>query len=437
MSNVLFKAILANSGWLLAERALRLAISILVGAWVARYLGPEQFGLYSYALAFVSMFSAVATLGLNSIVVRDIVREPQRSGEILGTTVVLKGIGGALSFILVLTCAFVFPAPAPGVNLLMAIVAFGNIIQALDAVDLWFQSQLQARMTALARSAALLLTAAVKVYLVFASAPLVAFAIAGLVEILLYGAGLVLTYMASGQPIRGWSVSIKCARRLLRDAWPLAVAGAAILIQARIDQVMLAHFTGERALGFYSVALELVEAAAIVPAIVYTSVAPAVAAARAQGKAAYRQTLLSVYRLMLVLFVVLAAPIAVFSQEIIALLYGPRYADAAPLLALLTLRLFFTNFGLARSLYLTNENLLKLGLAAAVIGGAANIPLNLWLIPRYGAAGAVVAALASFFITTFIVDVFHPEARANLRLMLTGIASPWRLASGTLRGTST
>ena len=68
--------ILDNIGWLFFDKVLRMGVGLLVGVWVARYLGPEKYGLFNFAAAFVGMFIAVSGLGLQSIVVRDIVRDP-------------------------------------------------------------------------------------------------------------------------------------------------------------------------------------------------------------------------------------------------------------------------------------------------------------------------------------------------------------------------
>ena len=66
--------ILINIGWLLADRLLRMAVGLFAGVWVARYLGPKDFGLYSYVLAFIGLLTPLATLGADSITVHDFVR---------------------------------------------------------------------------------------------------------------------------------------------------------------------------------------------------------------------------------------------------------------------------------------------------------------------------------------------------------------------------
>ena len=64
--------LIGNTGWLFADRILRLGVGLWVGIWTARYLGPEQFGLFNYSIAFVALFSVFATLGLDGIVVDSI-----------------------------------------------------------------------------------------------------------------------------------------------------------------------------------------------------------------------------------------------------------------------------------------------------------------------------------------------------------------------------
>ena len=93
------RKIIGNTGWLFADRFLRIIVELFIGVWIARYLGPEKFGLYSYAIAFVALFSAFSTLGLDRIVVREIVKEPTDKDEIIGTAFILKFIGGILGLL--------------------------------------------------------------------------------------------------------------------------------------------------------------------------------------------------------------------------------------------------------------------------------------------------------------------------------------------------
>ncbi len=93
INNPGFRKYFANTSWLLGERILRMIVSLFVGIYVARYLGPERFGLLSYANSFVGLFTAIATLGLDGIVVRELVKLPRQRDKLLGTSFLLKVAG--------------------------------------------------------------------------------------------------------------------------------------------------------------------------------------------------------------------------------------------------------------------------------------------------------------------------------------------------------
>ena len=77
-----FKKYFENTVWLIAERICRIIAAVSVGAYVVRYLGPDQFGLLSYASSVVMLFASLATLGLDSIVVRELVKCQDRKDEL-------------------------------------------------------------------------------------------------------------------------------------------------------------------------------------------------------------------------------------------------------------------------------------------------------------------------------------------------------------------
>jgi O-antigen/teichoic acid export membrane protein len=119
----------------MGERILRMVVALFVGVYVARYLGPAQFGLLSYANSFVGLFIALATLGLNGIVVRQLVKTPERRNELLGTAFWLK-IGGAILLWVTIVAAVPLTKNDLQTNSLIAIIAFAAIFQAFNVIDL-------------------------------------------------------------------------------------------------------------------------------------------------------------------------------------------------------------------------------------------------------------------------------------------------------------
>ncbi len=424
--HALQKAI-GNTSWLFIDQVIRLGVGLLVGVWVARYLGPQQFGALSYALAFVSLFSSVVSLGLDSIVVRNIIKDPEHKEEILGSTFALKLIGGGATLLLSVGLIFLLRPADTLTRWLVAIIAAGMIFQAFDTIDFWFQSQMQAKFAVFAKNAAFLLMASVKIVLILLKASLIAFAWVGFAEVVLSAIGLIIAYKTRGLYLTKWTANYDRSLGLLKDSWPLILSGIAIFVQAKIDQVMLGDMIGDSEVGQYSVAMRLIEAFGFIPIIIHNSIAPAITEAKLIGERFYYNRLLNLYRIMFILFLVTAIPIFAFSEQIVIFVFGIQYQKAGSLLSLFAIRLFFANFGIAKNLFITNENLFRYSMIMAVIGALVNLTLNYILIPKYASVGAIWAMIISFAVTVFFVDLFFSSLRKNLRIMVEAMLTPWKV----------
>jgi O-antigen/teichoic acid export membrane protein len=209
----LLQKVIANTGWLFVDKFLRMGVGLVVGVWIARYLGPEQFGLFSFATAFVALFSIIATLGLDGVVVRDLVHHPEQRDEILGTTFLLRMAASGLA-LLASVAAIMLIRPTESVtHWLVGITAAGAIFQSLDVIDFWFQSRVESRFVVIMRSVAFLLVSAVRVYLILDNAPLVAFAWAASLELLIAAGGLAVAYRSNGNRLLAWRVNVGRVRQ--------------------------------------------------------------------------------------------------------------------------------------------------------------------------------------------------------------------------------
>lgn len=419
--------ILGNTGWLFVDKGLRLGMGLVVNAWMARYLGPEQFGVFNYALAFVMIFSTLANLGLDGIVVRDIVRDPSCRDETLGSAFVMKFFAGTLT-VLVSAISIALLRPHDSLTFWMvALTAAGTVFQAFDTIDFWFQAQVRSKHVVYARSVAFLTMSLLKMALILLHAPLVAFALAGLGEVAIAAGGLVIAYQRNGQYLRAWSATIPRAKKLLNDSWPLILGGVFLSIHARIDQVMLGQMIGQREVGYFSAATKLIDVLGFIPVIIYSSVAPEITNAKVQGEEIYFNKLAQVYRVMTILFLMTAVPVFLIADWLVVFLYGTEYQAAGKLLCLYVIRLFFTNIGMGKALYITNENLFRYSLLTAIVGSVTNIGLNYLWIPKYTSVGVIWAMIVSFAVSIFVVDVFFISTRKHLKIMIKAIITPWQV----------
>jgi O-antigen/teichoic acid export membrane protein len=389
--------IVSNTGWQFADNILRMGVALVIGIWLARYLGPEQFGLLSYALAFVALFSALSSLGLDDIIVRDIVQNQSGKDEILGTAFLLKLLGGAFAFLAAVGTVFVL-RPGDGLShWLVGIIGLGAVFQAFNVVEFWFHSQVQAKYAVFARNAAFLLCSLGKIVLILAAAPLVAFAWIALAEVLAGAAGLIVAYQARGSRLRNWSGSLKKAAGLLKDSWPLMLSGMVIMVYLRIDQVMLGEMAGNEEVGIYSVAVRLAEVWYFIPSAIYWSLFPGIVEAKAVSDELFYERLQKLYNLAALSAYAVAIPVTLLAQWLVPALFGEAYARGGLMLAVLVWSNLFTSLEMARSGFLTAMNWTRLYFLAVSLGCVLNVVLNYFLIPRYGGMGAVIASLVAYW----------------------------------------
>ncbi|MHB8709187.1 MAG: flippase [Desulfuromonadales bacterium] len=391
------QAVIGNIGWQLADNLVRMGLGLLLGIWVARYLGPEQFGLLSYALAFVALFAPLAMPGLDDIVVRNLVREPAARSVLLGSTFLLKLLGGAAS-VLASIAVIVWMRPEDLQSFwLVAIIATGTVFQAFGVIELWFNAQIQAKYPVLAKNAAFLACALGKIALILAGAPLLAFAWISLAEAIFGAAGLVIAYRARGFRLGEWIGRRPVAGELLRDSWPLFFSCIIIAVYLRIDQVMLGEMVGSEAVGVYSVAVRLAEVWFFFSAAVYWSLLPGLVAARAASEALFYERLQKYYNLMAFSAYAIAIPVMLLANWLVLTLFGAEYAGAGPMLAVLIWANLFIYLESARSAFFNVMNWYRPHFVTVALGAILNIVLNLYLIPRHGGLGAVIASCIAYW----------------------------------------
>lgn len=405
------QAIIGNVGWLFIDRILRLSVGLFVGIWVARYLGPEQFGRLSYATAFVSLFSGIAVLGLDSIVVRELIHHPAKKEEILGSTFVLKLIGATVALLITVISIWQLRSQDELTKWLVGIIAAGMIFQAFDTVDLFFQSRLQAKYTVYAKNSAFLLIAGVKIALILNHADLIWFASAALAEVALGAAGLLLAYRHAGNRINALRLNWRLASTLLAASWPLLLSGTLVLATMNIDRIILGEIRGNHDVGLYSVANQLSTLWYMIPVFLGASVAPALTRSFAENRGAYFEKLQRVYSALTLVSLFSGCLIYFVSGPLVRLLFGASYEDAGEILAVHIWGSVFVFHVSIRTRALIIENRQKFVTIIAALTLVANIPLNISLVGLYGAVGAAYASLFSWMLCAAAFPLPWKETR--------------------------
>ena len=405
-----FRKYFANTSWLLGERALRIAVSLFVGIYVARYLGPERFGLLSYALSFVGIFVALATLGLDEVVVRELIKTPEQREKILGTSFLLKLVGTLLMWAAILV-AIPLTENDLQTNILIIIIAFGTVFQAFNVIDLNFQAKVKSKYVVHAQFVQLIISSIVKIILVVNEAPLIWFASVYSLDVIVLAMGLVFAYLYNGDNIFSWKWSFETSKYLLHDSWPLILAGVVITVYMKIDQVMIKEMLGAKEVGLYAAAVKLSEAWYFIPMAIASSLFPAIINAKVYQKEVYYQRLQKLYDLMVWIAIAIALPTTFLSTFVIEFLYGKEYLGSSSVLIIHIWTAVFVFLGVASSKYLLAENFIKKTFYRTFIGALLNIIMNYYLIGIIGIQGAAISTLVSHFFAAYFYDILDKDLR--------------------------
>lgn len=412
-----------NSVWLISDRLIRMGLGLLVGVWVARYLGPEGYGQLSFAGSYVMIFSAIALFGLESIVVRELVKHPEAERAILGTTCLIRAAAGFISYLLAIAVLLVLHPDDRTALLLVALLGSSLLVQAVEASDLWFQSRVLSRYTVICRSTAFIISSGLKVLLVLTGASLTAIAAATAVEALLAALLLVLAHTRySNAGILTWRWDSNWFRRLLTGSVPMVLSGVVLMVYLRIDQVMLGALASQAEVGLYAAAVRISEVWYFVPSAIVSSVFPGLVALRSTDPEQFERKLQQLYNLLAFLGYAVALPVTFIAPWLVRLLFGSAYQTAAPLLAVLIWAGLFANLSVVRNAHFIALDWGRSLLWATSLGATANVLLNLLLIPRYGALGAAIATCLSYWVAAhgacYTSRQMWPAGRMVLRALV-------------------
>jgi len=416
-----------NTSWLFAEKVLRMGVGLFVGVWVARYLGPERYGLLSYAQSFVGLFSAFATLGLDGIVVRELVKDESKRDILLGTAFWLK-LMGALAVLVFLAIAVNFTSNDSYTNALVFIIGSATIFQSFNVIDMYFQAKVMGKYIAYANAISLFLGSLAKIYLILSKASLIYFAWVIVFEGIVLAVGYVYFYFknrrhseldtekgplgeSSSVSTKNWKFHRSTAISLLQDSWLMIIAGAAILLYMKIDQVMIKEMMDAKAVGQYAAAVRISEAWYFIPVVIASSLFPAIINAKKLSEELYYARLQKLYDLMVWMAIAIALPITFLSDWVINLLYGEQYNQAGSVLMIHIWAGVFVFLSVANDKWFYIENKAKVLTFKVLLGAISNIILNIFLIPLYGITGAAISTIISYSISVLWSDLLIRNIR--------------------------
>ena len=413
--NKSFQLYFRNSSWMLAEQILRIISGVLVGIYVARYLGPEQFGVLSYALAISAFVLAITRLGMDAILVRELVGKSSDQIELLGTAYWLMSLAAVACYGIAGVGVYYLEGSAD-VRLYVLIVTASAFFTSFLVVDYYFQSELKAKYSAICKFSALLFMSVFKLGLIFVEAEFLWFVVAALLD----NVFVALLFLSMFARLRGFhflgSFSWSVAGALLKSAWPMVLTAVAALIYMRIDQVMIRNMLGLHEVGIYSAAAKIYESWIVLPYIISVSLLPAIVKLKQGSVADYQRRLTQLFRLVIWMSVLVAIVVSIVSEPLMVIAFGEAYRESASVVSIVMWTSIFASMGAISARYFNVERMEKKIALRTAVAALMNVGLNFVLIPRYGINGAAVATLLCVFFSNYLMDWFDKDLRDLLAI---------------------
>lgn len=420
-----------NTAWMFAEQILRMVAGFLVGVWVARYLGPEKFGLFSYALAFVAIFQGIAKLGLDGILVRDLVREPEKATVYLGTAFWLK-LFGAVVTLLFIGLAIQFTGNDATTNLYILIIASGLIFQSFEVIDFYFQSKVLAKYVSICKMVQLALSSLIKIFLILIGADLIWFVMVSLIDMVTLAITLNIAYKYNKNPSFYKYFDINLGKRLLKDSWPLILTSFFTLVILNFNRIIINSILTNIEVGLFTAAYNVLSVFLTFTVIITTSISPAITSAKKQNELIYKNRLERLISLLFILALMFSLILFLFSDYIIYLLYGKDYEKSSLVLKVLAWALPFIYMGNSSWLWYLNENKQKYSIYRLLAGVFVLIISGYLFTSKFGLVGISVSTILTYIVSFFLGNVFSKETRQLFVIQLRSIIfiNIWRLLNG-------
>lgn len=397
---------------------LRIVSGVFVGIYIARYLGPEQYGMLSYVLSICAFVLAIARMGMDATLTRELVEvgvSAIKTKVLMGTAFWMMNAAALLCY-LATTLVFFGLDETHEIKLYIVIVCASAFFTSFLSIDYFFQSQIKAKYSAICKSLALLASSVFKLVLIFNEAEIIWFVIASVFDHAVLS--LFLLYAAHSTQklsfIRHFSCAV--ARKMFHSAWPMMLTAVASLVFMRIDQIMIRNMLGLHELGIYSAAVKVYESWIILPYVISISLLPAIVKLKQGDETNYQRRLCQLFRFVIWLSALAAIIVTLFSTSIMTIAFGIEYVSSASVLSIVMWTAIFTSMSSVSARYLIVEKMERKIAVRTFFGAVANIALNIIMIPAYGIEGAAVATFICVLFIAYIMDWLDKDL-VTLRLI--------------------
>lgn len=417
MMNTTKKKFAINASWLAIGRIFQVGITFITTMLIARYLGPEKYGIITYTYSYVVIFSSFATLGLNDIVVKELLDKNNKKEEVLGTMIVLKTISSILTIGLIFIVITIMNDSGV-VRTITILQSLSLLFQVFDSINYFYQSSLLSQKFAVVNIVAYTLSALFRIYGLLNGKDVEWFAFAVSLDFLLISTLLIVIYFKDGYKLR---FNKELVKKLLSKSYNYIFASIMIGIYSKADSIILEKMIDDAHVGYFAAATTICNAWPIILQAIIDSASPIIIELRNTNIEAYKKRFRQLFATIFYISVFVGIFILIASDFAIELIYGQEYMPASSALKIVCWSTIFSYFGVARGIWMQCEDKIKYEKPLYLLGAISNVVLNIVLIKQYGINGAALAVTLTELLTNFVYVYLLPQTRESAKLMLDGI----------------
>lgn len=405
--NIAKNTVVKNASWIIVCKVMQSICSFIIGVFTARYLGPTNYGLISYAASIVAFLMPIMQLGLNSTLVREFLSQPEKEGQVLGTSLVLNIISSIACVVGMTTFSMIATPSQTETIIVCFLYSLTLIFQASEMTQYWFQAKLLSKYPSIVSLVAYVIVSVYKIYILVAGKSVRWFAVTHVIEAIIVAGALLLIYLKCGN--QRLSFSIKLAKEMFSRSRHYISSAMMVVVFQQTDRLMLKWMMNEAETGYYSASLTCIGITGFVFAAIIDSVRPSILESKKKSEDELREKMTMLYSVITMLSLAQSIVMTIFAKLIISIMFGAEFLPAVRILQVAVWYVTFSYYGSVRNVWILAEEQQKHLWKINMFGAIANVALNFILIPIYGGLGAAVASFATqLFINVILCFVMKP-----------------------------
>ena len=419
------KKVFANIFWAMTGKIVNMAGALLVGILVARYLGPSRYGLMNYVISYVALFTVISNFGLDDIEIRELSRQPEKKDFILGTCIRIRFCFALLAFLLIVVTLFIFKTDV-FTTIMILVYALTLFTGCFNIIRNYFTSIVKNEYVVKSEIFRTIIGACIKIVLLWIKAPLEFFIVATMFDTVLVASGYCISYKRTVGKMSNWRYDSSIVPFYIREAFPLVLSGAAVIIYQRIDQVMIGNMIDKESVGYFATAGKFLDLILFLPMVLTQTITPLLVKAKERDREEYESKKQQFVSIVVWVAILLSVFVSLFAYWLIHFTYGDKYLLAVPILQIMAFKTVGMALSSSSGQIIIMERIQKWAFIRNIIGCLICVGFNLLLIPRFGVIGSAWVTILTVAFTGCLANIFIPPYHKIMKIQLNALFLGWK-----------